>query len=237
LQLQFGILISLPVVMLAYDILAGDGSLANAPDRRFIFAFIPIIVVTTILGIASRREHMLIKKLGESGSVEAIGPLANALRVPGVDRDRVITALGRALDSCKSSDPATLQSYFGEGDSDAIYRALEFASFRREAEVLLLLGAIERLRDPKALPYLDRMIKKLEKAGESVRQSEMHNAAQRCKLTLETAKQAAERDQHLLRAVSHEEGLLRPAQGDNSAGESLLLRSNMPSSGEHEESL
>lgn len=185
--------------------------------------FNPIFgLVPTLLGLfatAAPMQNALAKALKEWGGVEAVGPLAQALRIEGIDRKIVTDALARILPQMQASDAHLLDSV----QRAALRWALKLYPYPFRGFLIELLGALQRIGDVEAIPTAERMAQRV---GGPVHDEVLQAAARRCLEGLREAERRTQQAASLLRAADGMQPtatLLRPADS-NQMEAALLLR-------------
>lgn len=181
--------------------------------------FMPIAQVLLMRALSGARQESLARMLNEWGDVRAIGPLAETLNVMGMDREVVTRALTCLLPDLKASDADLLNTE----QRAALFSALAYRPKRYSDFLVTLLGALEQLGDPQAIPHVERMVNRTVK---SVQDKRVLEAARLCLTSLQESARRAQVGAALLRASDEAQqpaSLLRPAASEQTEA-ALLLR-------------
>lgn len=171
------------------------------------------------------KHRAMAKFLAEQDSVQAIGPLAEALEWPDAYiRHVAIKALTQLLPQLRASDSSLLTPR----QRIALYRMLSMKHARTHSTFLVtLLKALEQVGDQTVVPYVESLANSTPYTSQ---QQKVRDAAVNC---LPFIKEQAKQDQYsqtLLRAASIEdvpaEHLLRPAFGTACTETAYLLRAD-----------
>jgi hypothetical protein len=165
-----------------------------------------VLMLIGSFATASRREHDLARALEVSASVEAIGPLAEALKLPRMDRFIITTALKDLLPLLRPGDSALLSSY----QRACLIEALRMKPNDHARFLIALLNALAQLGDPEALPAVERLANR---HARSDRERRVQETAIDCRQALIEAAGARRSRETLLRPSegTQPEALLRAA--------------------------
>jgi hypothetical protein len=171
--------------------------------------------------LASNYEHDLARSLEKWGDVRAIGPLAEAFSIRGIDKTVLTGALARLLPKVKASDAHLLSPH----QRSALFGTLKLDRKEHADFLIVLLDAIAQIGDPSARPYVATLIERQPQTSEEQR---LFEAAYACRGVLLEAEQLEQQKQTLLRAADETDqsaSLLRPASSQQT-DESVLLRAD-----------
>jgi hypothetical protein len=171
------------------------------------------------------KHRAMARELASQDTVQAVGPLAEALDWPDAHIRRVvIEALTTLLPRLHATDAALLSS----GQRAALYRMLTLANARTHSKFLVaLLTALEQVGDQTAVPYVESLVKTQPLTSQ---QKKVHEAACHCLPYLQEQARQDQYSQTLLRASSvpnvSPETLLRPVSSPAGVETAYLLRAN-----------
>jgi hypothetical protein len=223
-----------PILVVAHFPLTQVG--VELPSVLLWGAIIVLSSVAALAVVVRQRDRDIVEILGTLGDPAAVGPLAEASQLEGMEQT-VSVALKQLLPLLKRSDgrllsPSQRTALFSlvleddyneapsylrsrrERNGRAVNTLAHHEHFGLESFRLALLGALKELGDPAALPYVMRVCNSYS--------TEVRRAARDCLQELQKQAALLEQKQKLLRTPDSNQALLQPASAA-AADEELLL--------------